>query len=248
MGTPPSKMNKSTNIITIGVVIVIFTILTILGSIFIASGSTLDSGVVYKVVAFDVIMVWLCVFTSYFIWALHFYNINYGLTNSEWEKIYHEKEKRRNGEEYNIHDINEEPEANPYKKDTFGLPTGTVRGMIAFTLLFGAIAILIASLAPENNLTKESFLFDQFEFFKTAFLMMIAFYFGSRSLEYLKGKNNEGDLPEGFDKYFQKKKRHTKEHINSEEKEKDDPKISVNVEGNVTTIPIITAIKDPMDF
>lgn len=248
MSTTPEKMNNSANKITIVAVIAIYTALTILGSIFIASGSTFDEGVVYKVVAFDIIMVWLCVFTAYFIWALHFYNINFGVTNSEWEKIYHEKEKRRNGNEYNIHDINDEPKENPYKKDTFGLPTGTVRGMIAFTLLFGAIAILIASLAPENNLSKESFLFDQFEFFKTAFLMMIAFYFGSRSLEYLRGKNQDNEIPEGWENRFMKNtKRTSAEHVNVET-EKDSPKVSVNVEGNVKTIPMITAIKDPMDF
>ena len=57
--------------------------------------------------------------------------------------------------------------------------------MIAFTLLFGALAMLVASIGMKNELDPASMFWDQYEFFKTAFLMMIAFYFGSRSLQYL---------------------------------------------------------------
>lgn len=99
------------------------------------------------------------------------------------------REKKANGENYCIDDINEEPEYNPYKDETFGLPPGTARGMIAFTLLFGAIAMLIVSIGMENEIDTNAMFWGQYEFFKTAFLMMIAFYFGSRSLQYLQSRN-----------------------------------------------------------
>jgi len=61
--------------------------------------------------------------------------------------------------------------------------------MIAFTLLFGAIAVLIVSIGMRNQWDENTVFWDQYEFFKTAFLMMIAFYFGSRSLQYLQNRN-----------------------------------------------------------
>ena len=109
-----------------------------------------------------------------------------GKTNEEWAKIKEAKNNRTKGLPYDQKDIDDEPKYNPYKDETFGLPSGTVRGMIAFTLLFGAIAMLIVSFGMDKETLAGSLLLDEFEFFKTAFLMMIAFYFGSRSLQYLK--------------------------------------------------------------
>ena len=94
---------------------------------------------------------------------------------------------KRQGNFYNQDDINAEPEYNPYKDETFGMPNGTVRGMIAFSLLFGAISLLVVSFGMTNEIDPNSLFWDQYEFFKTAFLMMIAFYFGSRSLQYFRG-------------------------------------------------------------
>jgi len=170
----------------ISVLVFVFIIVIVYGTTNILADSKYADGNIYKAIGFIVLMVWTCIFLCYFVWALYFYNFNLGLTNDEWQKIYEAKNNRTKGLPYSQEDIDDEPQYNPYKDETFGLPSGTVRGMIAFTLLFGAIALLLVSFGMSNELQAGSFFYDQFEFFKTAFLMMIAFYFGSRSLQYLK--------------------------------------------------------------
>ncbi|MEQ9403985.1 MAG: hypothetical protein RIM99_10385 [Cyclobacteriaceae bacterium] len=171
----------------IRVIILILLFLGTLGVLMIFETSDCQECAVYKAVGLGIVTIWACIFLGYFIWAVYYYNINLGLTDEEWQKIAAAKEDKRQGNFYNQADIDEEPEYNPYNDQTFGLPAGTVRGMIAFTLLFGAIAMLVVSFGMTNEIDPNSFFWDQYDFYKTAFLMMIAFYFGSRSLEYLKG-------------------------------------------------------------
>ena len=144
-------------------------------------------------IAMAVIILWACVFLGYFMWGVYFYNINLGITEEEWERIEENKRKKSRGEYYSEEEIKEEPRFNPYADQTFGLPPGTVRGMIAFTLLFGSISMLIMSIGSKDCNECQAVIRDQYEFFKTAFLMMIAFYFGTRALEYLQpGKSDRG--------------------------------------------------------
>lgn len=143
--------------------------------------------VIFKTLGMCIAVVWACIFVGYFIWAVYFYNINYGYTDKDWENLEAARERLSLGEPVDPSEL-EEPKENPYKDQTFGLPGGTVRGMIAFTLLFGGIAIMVVSMGMDNDLAANTFFWDHYEFFKTAFLMMIAFYFGSRSLEYLKDR------------------------------------------------------------
>ena len=168
-------------------IIVILLLLGLLGVYQIFTVSDCGSCAVYQAIGLGIIVIWACVFLSYFVWAVYYYNINLGLPEEEWNKIFEAKDKKARGESYAEDDLNIEPKYNPYKDETFGLPGGTVRGMIAFTLLFGAISMLIVSIGMENQLDTNTMFWDQYEFFKTAFLMMIAFYFGSRSLQYLQG-------------------------------------------------------------
>ncbi len=172
---------------------VIILILLVLGAmgVYLVLDSETGSSAIFKSIGLGIVTVWSCVFLAYFIWAIYYYNINMGLTDEEWKKIDEAKEDKRLGNFYNQDDIDEEPKYNPYADQTFGLPSGTVRGMIAFTLLFGAIAMLVVSFGMTNEIDPNSFFWDQYDFYKDAFLMMIAFYFGSRSLQYLK----EGNTP-----------------------------------------------------
>lgn len=165
--------------------VVVLGLITILGNI-----ELLASGSIYFAIGFTLIMIWTIVFMGYFVWATYFYNLNYGVSSKVWKKIEENKEKRANGKAYNQEIINDEPLFNPYQDQTFGFPPGTVRGMIAFTLLFGAIALLIVSFGMESELAAGSFFRDQYEFFKQAFLMMVAFYFGTRALKHLKGESS----------------------------------------------------------
>lgn len=139
---------------------------------------------IFKGIALLFTTIWGTLFLSYFRWAIFYYNINYGKSKAFWDQVFKERQKRIEGNPLDKTEI-EAPKENPYKNQTFGFPPGTVRGMIAFTLLFGAISLLIASFGMNGEIDQSSFYWDHFEFFKTAFLMMIAFYFGSHSLKYL---------------------------------------------------------------
>jgi hypothetical protein len=71
---------------------------------------------------------------------------------------------------------------NPYKAETFGLPGGTIRATLTLTLLFLNIALFYISVyAPPSNIFA-----DRVEFMATAFLMMIAFYFGTKAVDVAK--------------------------------------------------------------
>ncbi|UII19326.1 hypothetical protein [Fulvivirga ligni] len=136
---------------------------------------------IFSVVAIDLILLWLGVVIGYYAWAIYHYNINFGLTNEDWARIRAQKEQ---GIEV------EEIDENPHKAQTLGLPEGTVRGTLALTLAIGALSMLIAALGMEDTKPINVLFIDVFEFFKTAFLMMIAFYFGNKSLQYLNYGSN----------------------------------------------------------
>ncbi len=133
----------------------------------------------FFVVAAALVVSWVLMLTLYYVWAIYFYNINRGWTDKDWDD----------------HDSNilvqgtpTEPENNPNSEETLGLPPGTVRGTIALSVLVGGMAMLVASLAMPGRLAQNEFLVDNFEYIKTAFLMVIAFYFGTKSLEFISRK------------------------------------------------------------
>ncbi|SEI86400.1 Protein of unknown function [Cyclobacterium xiamenense] len=132
-------------------------------------------------------VIWIALFLIYFMWSVYHYNINYGLTDQDWQRIYDAKDRYSQGFPVKASEM-ATPEYNPYRSQTFGLPPGTVRGMIAFTLLMGGMSLLIVSFGTQYSGADAALLSQQFEFFETAFLMMIAFYFGDKSLKYLQNR------------------------------------------------------------
>jgi len=130
----------------------------------------------YNLTALGLMIIWFGILVAYYAWAVYFYNINLGLTNEDWAEI---REKKLHSPESagNI------PAENPNINETLGLPTGTVRGSLALTLMVAAIAMTIAALGMDSTVKENTFIVDNFDFIKTAFLMMIAFYFGHKSLE-----------------------------------------------------------------
>ncbi len=132
--------------------------------------------------AAGIIVSWIISLVVYYAWAIHFYNVNMGWTDTDWQNL--EKKKR---EQPDVKDF--EPEENPNAAETLGLPPGTVRATLALTLLIGALALMLASLEMPYKLEQNSFFIDNYEFIKTAFLMMVAFYFGNKSLDFLKTRN-----------------------------------------------------------
>lgn len=149
---------------------------------------------IFSLVALNLVLLWLGIIVGYLAWAIYFYNINRGLTNESWAALKAEKIKREKMREAGIEECNDSksnfPEENVYKDESLGLPSGTVRATLTLTLMVGALSLFIYSMGDSQIKEGESFIYDSFEFFKTAFLMMIAFYFGSRSLEILRPKDS----------------------------------------------------------
>lgn len=138
----------------------------------------------YSLVALLLLLIWFGGLGAYYAWAIYFYNINRGLTNESWA-ILREEIKYSPESEAKI------PKENPNTGETLGLPKGTIRGTLALTLMIGGLAMTIAAFGMDNVLKENTFLVDNFDFFKTAFLMMIAFYFGNKSLELIGYKSQK---------------------------------------------------------
>ncbi|MCU4177095.1 hypothetical protein [Carboxylicivirga sp. N1Y90] len=139
---------------------------------------------IFYVIALSLILIWFGIFVAYLTWAIYFYNINLGLTNQSWAEL---RQRIAESPELEL----KEPRVNPHANETLGLPKGTIRGMVAITLLIGGLSMAIASLGYDSELKQDSFFIDHFDFFKTAFLMMIAFYFGNKSLELIGYKSSK---------------------------------------------------------
>lgn len=138
----------------------------------------------YNLIALGILLIWFGILVAYYAWAIYFYNINLGLTNEDWAEI---RERRQ----YAPEGVEDVPTENPNNDQTMGLPNGTIRGTLALTLMIGGLSMTIAALGMEGFIKENTFLVDNFDFFKTAFLMMIAFYFGSKSLEMIGYKSKK---------------------------------------------------------
>lgn len=126
-----------------------------------------------------IILSWIVALIVYYIWAIYFYNVNMGLNDDDWDDL-NKKEART--------EIKVERE-NPHKDETLGLPKGTLRGTIALSLVVAGLAMVIASFQMNQTFDANELFVDNFEFFKTAFLMMIAFYFGDKALGQISSRN-----------------------------------------------------------
>ena len=169
----------------------LLTLFGIFGSFFVY----VEHGNLFQAVGLATAIIWISVFLVYFMWSVYFYNINYGLTDEDWNRIYEAKDRQKDGLSIQEGEL-EVPQHNPFRSQTFGLPPGTVRGMIAFTLLMGGMSLLITSFGTAYSGVDIALLRQQFEFFETAFLMMIAFYFGDRSLKYISKRWTDPNAPQ----------------------------------------------------
>jgi hypothetical protein len=87
-----------------------------------------------------------------------------------------------------------EPEQNPYQSDSFGLPPGTIRGVLALT------ALVMFLMVEWVNLYAPASLEHQFDGLVTVFQMVIAFYFGSRAVEVIQAKTADAKRREEEEK------------------------------------------------
>lgn len=77
-----------------------------------------------------------------------------------------------------------EPAANPYERDSLGLPPGTLRGLLALTALVMFLVVEMVNLFDTS-------LERSFSELVVAFQMVLAFYFGSRAVEVLQTRERE---------------------------------------------------------
>lgn len=137
----------------------------------------------FKHIGATIIISWIVVLLGYYVWAIYFYNVNYGWQEKDWTDY---KKKKDRGL-----DAGEAPERNPHERDSLGLPPGTIRGTISLTILVGGLAVTIKALSYPEQYEGNTLIVDHFEFFKEAFLMVIAFYFGTKGLEALQNKETK---------------------------------------------------------
>lgn len=136
-----------------------------------------------------IIVAWIVMLICYYVWAIYFYNINLGWSDDKWRRA-RDTEEDPSAE-------TDAPNRNPHSEETLGLPPGTVRGTIALTLLVGGLALTVGSFGMETSISSNQVLVDNFDFYKEAFIMMIAFYFGVKSLDILRGNQKQKPAAQG---------------------------------------------------
>jgi hypothetical protein len=140
---------------------------------------------VYDRIALSLLVVWIGIVICYLAWSTYFYNFNFARSAAFWKKfVAKAKEYEISGEktEAELYEELAAPRENPYKDETFGIPPGTVRGILALTILMGSISLFIGLLSQDPPLA-DSVFYSYFQFFEDAFLMVIAFYFGTKGLD-----------------------------------------------------------------
>jgi N-acetylmuramidase len=149
--------------------------------------------------ALIVILAWMALLIAYYSWQIYFYNYNYGKSSEFWKKFIEKAEAadKAEGEEYKseaqLHEELGAPTRNPFYDQTFGLPPGTVRGTLALTVMVGGLCLLILAVGGSDLFNKEAFQ-RQLNFFEQAFLMVIAFYFGTKGFEILQQEQTKRTL------------------------------------------------------
>jgi len=154
---------------------------------------------VFQILAASIIITWILLVIAYYIWAIRFYCINLGWTDVDWAAKSGKLESVTEdiGKATSVTPDTTEPEENPNQGQSMGLPEGTVRATIALSMLVAGLAMTIASFSMNNTFPLNALFIDHYEFFKTGFLMMIAFYFGTKSLDILRKTNNAAIIAKG---------------------------------------------------
>ncbi len=138
---------------------------------------------IFKNIGASLIISWVIFLVGYYVWAIYFYNVNYGWEENDWNEYNRKKDLGL--------ETDKAPEENPHAKDSLGLPPGTIRGTIAITVLIGGLAVTIQAISFPEEYSGNKLIFDHFTFFKEAFLMVIAFYFGTKGLEIIRQNKSE---------------------------------------------------------
>lgn len=137
---------------------------------------------VYEKLALIVILAWMALLIAYYAWQIYFYNYNYGKSSAFWKRFVELSISDSRKSEAQLYKEFSAPDKNPFQDQTFGLPPGTVRGTMALTVLVGGLCLLILAIGGSKLFDEPAFA-RQLNFFEQAFLMVIAFYFGTKGFE-----------------------------------------------------------------
>ena len=130
-----------------------------------------------------IMLSWIITIIIFYIWAMYYFHIHLAVEDKA-RLDDDQKPSEKSGVALGDKLLN-----NPHFGETLGLPNGTIRGTIALSLLIAGLSLLIASFEMNNTFNANALFVDNFEFIKTAFLMVIAFYFGSKSLSAITSGN-----------------------------------------------------------
>ena len=140
-----------------------------------------DNYLLAKRVSFWIIALWLAIVAGLLIYLFARFQFYGGLRRKRYIELL---EKIKKDDTIPWDEKAEHYPQNPYKGETLGLPKGTVRGLLTLTLLVANCLVLYVSThSPPGSHFRENT-----EFITTAFLMMIAFYFGSKAVDVFKAR------------------------------------------------------------
>jgi len=164
---------------------------------------------------FAAFLLWIVGVIVYLVWAIRFYVHNYGLTDHEWKVLNPEVYASPGKDMQKYQAIRDgvmaasgscetkgddttaptqpsncppvcAPDSNPYQGESFGLPPGTIRGILALSAMVAFLLIEALNIFSPTNLESD------FKELVTVFEMVIAFYFGAKAIDIF---NKRSEIP-----------------------------------------------------
>ena len=143
-----------------------------------------DSDQFFFNLAASVLVSWILTVIIFYIWAIYYFHIHLAVGEDELNHLDAQSQDLGKAVAFGNKLLK-----NPHLGETLGLPKGTIRGTMALSLLIAGLSLLIASLEMNQTFDANALFVDNYEFIKTAFLMVIAFYFGHKSIAAISGRN-----------------------------------------------------------
>ena len=132
-------------------------------------------------ISIAVVVVWFLFMLTAVFWAVRRFHFTGGLPRKKYEQLVEAVDE---DDTIPLYLKEEHYPQNPYKDETFGLPKGTIRGFLTLTLLIiNCLILYIGVYAPPT-----ADFDDRVGYMQDAFLVMIAFYFGSKAADLLQNQ------------------------------------------------------------
>ncbi|MGB3465976.1 MAG: hypothetical protein WBA74_11930 [Cyclobacteriaceae bacterium] len=156
-----------------------------------------DSDQFFFNLAASLLVSWILTVMIFYVWAVYYFHIHLAVDEEELSPLAGQTENIGKAVAFGNKLLK-----NPHLGETLGLPRGTIRGTMALSLLIAGLSLLIASLEMNQTFDANSLFIDNYEFIKTAFLMVIAFYFGHKSITAITSGSRGVYRPEESSDYY----------------------------------------------